>query len=301
MKLGIKVGPQKQSFLDLEATNPPFAEVWFNICQKDTVYPELFSELKQRHMQVGLHFWGHTQDGTWSNIGHTDKELVNESLQLIQDTIDIAAHNKFQYVNIHPSNRVKCRIDFSMHSIEPFTDPIPEKLSEEIFMENVLSLHEYAKNRDVIFTIETAPTREADDWTNADGRGKPREIYTLGTPVLLQLGQMGVAIANDFGHTSCAVVSNDRGDILQYLMQTSMALAPSTRLIHLGYIIPPYMGVDFHDQLDNPVFDTDIAVPNKSEVRQLFEMFRNRNNVWVLAEPSTDHPKNYRLAQALLL
>ncbi len=35
MILGIKVGPRKQSFLDLELTRAPFAEVWFNINRAD--------------------------------------------------------------------------------------------------------------------------------------------------------------------------------------------------------------------------------------------------------------------------
>jgi hypothetical protein len=300
MTLGIKVGPQKQSFLDLEATNPPFAEVWFNIGQKDQVYPELFSELHRRTMQVGLHFWGQLPDGTWTNICHTDKNLVAESMALMKETIDIAAQQSFQYVNIHPSNRAKCRIDFDGHTVTPYTDPISEEISEAIFIEHAITLHEYAKNRGVVFTIETAPTKESDDWMDNKARNTPHDIYTLGTHVLIKLADMGVAIANDFGHTSCCIDSNDRNTIAGYLTQTTMTLAPKTRLLHLGYIVPPYSGTDFHDQLDNPAFDTMDAVPNKNEMKSLLQLFKQRNDVWVLVEPNTNHPKNYNLAKKLI-
>jgi hypothetical protein len=35
-----------------------------------------------------------------------------------------------------------------------------------------------------------------------------------------------------------------------------------TKVLHLGYVIPPYNGTDFHDHLDNLLFETDQAVPN---------------------------------------
>jgi hypothetical protein len=300
MTLGIKVGPQKQSLLDIDATNAPFAEVWFNIGKKNIFYPELFAKMKSRHMQAGLHFWGQLSDGTWTNIGHSDTTLVKESMQLITDTIDIAAQNNFLYVNIHPSNRAKCRINFDNHTIIPYTDPIPEDISSKIFIENVVWLNEYAKNRGVMLTVETAPSQEVDDWTQKESRHNPHDIFTLGIQTLIELTQHGVAIANDFGHTCCSVIHTDRTEISNYLIQMTTLLAPYTRLIHLGYIVPPYSGTDFHDHLDNPLFDTMDAIPNKMEMKKLLELFTDQNNVWVLVEPESDHPKNYELAKELV-
>ena len=300
MILGIKVGPQPQSFLDLETANPPFAEVWFNIEKKDEVYPELFAEMKKRSMQVGLHFWGRTTDGTWTNICHSDTELVHESMSLITETIDIAARNGFAYVNIHPSNRAKCRINFETHIIEPFTEPLPEDLSENIFIEHATKLHEYATARGVVLTVETAPPKETRDWTNPAGRGAAYDIYTLDNRMLMTLAQKGIAIANDFGHTVCSLTTNDRPSIMTYLTAMTRDLAPMTRLIHLGYVVPPYSGCDFHDHLDNPIFDTTAAIPNKQEMKQLLTQFKNRTDVWVLVEPNGRHPENYQFAKDLL-
>lgn len=251
-------------------------------------------------MQVGLHFWGQVADGTWTNICHDDTALVCESMALMKETIDIAARNSFQYVNIHPSNRAKCRIDFEKHSIQAYTDPLPEALCERIFTENALVLHEYAKQKNVVFIIETAPHREVDDWTDTKHRNRTHEIFTLDTRVLIELAKQGVWIANDFGHTGCAVISDDRRAVCDYLFTTTNTLAPQTRLIHLGFIVPPYSGTDFHDQLYNPIFDTDAAVPNKQEIKQLLQLFSKRNDIWILAEPNGNHPQNYELAKELI-
>lgn len=40
--LGIKAGPQRASFADLDATRPAMAEIWFNINKKNE-YDNLFS------------------------------------------------------------------------------------------------------------------------------------------------------------------------------------------------------------------------------------------------------------------
>jgi hypothetical protein len=68
----------------------------------------------------------------------------------------------------------------------------------------------------------------------------------------------------------------------------------------LGYVIPPYNGVDFHDSLDNPLLDTDDAIPNKKEMVKLLKIFENREDVWILVEPKEDHVKNYLLAGKIL-
>src|SRR3989344_5773564 len=104
MILGIKVGPNKNSFLDLELTGAPFAEVWFNINRADE-YTELFAELKRRKMQVGLHFWGILDGGISASFGYPDQFVLDNSAALVKETIDIAARNTFQYVNIHPGSR----------------------------------------------------------------------------------------------------------------------------------------------------------------------------------------------------
>ncbi len=77
-------------------------------------------------------------------------------------------------------------------------------------------------------------------------------------------------------------------------------LAPMTRLIHIGFVMPPYNGTDNHDQLDNPILNTSAAVPNKNQLIELLKLFPNRSDIWILAEPSQHHAKNYFIVKELL-
>lgn len=77
-------------------------------------------------------------------------------------------------------------------------------------------------------------------------------------------------------------------------------MAHATRLIHLGFLMPPYNGTDNHDTLENPALDTDQALPNKQQMLQLLKCFKNRDDVWILTEPNGRHAQNYFLAQKIL-
>jgi len=110
----------------------------------------------------------------------------------------------------------------------------------------------------------------------------------------------GFAIANDFCHTACTMISDNRDAIWRYLYTMTQTLALATRLIHLGFVVPPYNGVDNHDSLDNPILNTDAAIPNKTEMIELLQLYRNRDYMWILVEPKTDHVNNYFLARGIL-
>ena len=66
-----------------------------------------------------------------------------------------------------------------------------------------------------------------------------------------------------------------------------------TKLLHIGFIIPPYNGTDYHSCLYYDEFKTETAVPNYNETKQLLKMFINRDDVGVLVEPEKDHVGNF--------
>ncbi len=299
MKLGIKVGPREQSFHDLELTNAPYCEIWFNI-NEVSKYEPLFAFLAKRHIDVGLHFWGCLPDGTWTNFAYPDQALIDASLDLMRKTIDIAAQHKFQYVNIHPGTRTKTKIDFVREQFQLLTNPVDESISEQLFLEHAHKLHEYARQRGVVFTIETVPQREARGWYDPKARKNPMTIFELPVETLIKASQQGLWIANDFCHTAANKISDDRTEVWNFVKDTTKILAPQTRLIHVGFIVPPYNGTDFHDHLDNPLLDTDQAVPNKKELVELLKLFTDRDDVWLITEPLADHPKNFALLQKIL-
>lgn len=301
MKLGIKVGPQPNSFHDLEQTRAPYCEVWFNINEAPK-YNELFSFLKKRSIDVGLHFWGSLPDGTWTNFAYPDQKLIEASLRLMHQTIDIASQNRFKYVNIHPGARIKMKIDFVRQEFQPLGKPVDMAVSEPLFFEYAQKLHEYARNRGIVFTVETVPPRGTRGWYDENARKNNDIVCTYELPVttLVVAARQGLWIANDLCHTAANNISDNRTDVANFVFETTKTLALQTRLIHVGFVVPPYNGTDFHDHLDNPLLDTDQAIPNKNELKQLLNLFGDRNDVWAIVEPVNDHPKNYLLLQKLL-
>lgn len=299
MKLGIKVGLQKNSSTDLLATNPQIAEVWFDIGRADE-YSELFNALKRQRCEVGLHFWGALPDNTWTNLAYPDKNLIHESLILMRRTIEIAARNGFQYVNIHPGTAARVKLFFDREEFVLDSTPVPFARAEQLFLENVGSLYKIAADNGVVLTVETVPSRVSKGWYEPGARKNPLNIYELPIEVVMSLASLGKPVANDFGHTAGNIISDNPETVWSFLKTTTEQLAGQTSLIHLGFIKPPYNGTDNHDSLDNPVLLTDQAIPNKKQMIELLRLFRNRDDVWILSEPVKDHVKNYFLAKKLI-
>lgn len=300
MTLGIKVGLNRQSFLDLEQTNAPFVEVWFNI-NRAGEYSELFAELRRRRCEVGLHFWGQLPDGTSPGFGYPDNQILNASSNVVKQTIDVAARNAFQYVNIHPGSRAIVKIDLDRQDYPYVSAPAPLDQAQQVFLEHVSALNAYAKDRGVLLTVETVCRRvQKTDWYNSASRLKPIDIFQLPVASIQAAAERGVAIANDFAHTATDPETHDPKRIWQFLLRTTQTLAPSTRLIHVGFLVPPYNGTDFHDTLENPLLETNDALPNERQMIELLNLFKNRDDVWILVEPSSRHAQNYALAQKIL-
>lgn len=300
MKLGIKVGPQHQSVLDLEETNAPFAEVWFRIDKKDD-YDELFSFLRKKRVDTGLHFWGLTHDGIVPTLTHDDPALLQESINLMKQTIDIAAHNNFSYVNIHPGFRMRIGCEYTDLVFSSIDDHIVSHEHATIhFLDSVEQLTVYAKRKNVVLIVETTPVRLQTGSLHDNKNRRSTQDFCEYSYIDLPTDTIQFAIANDFGHTAANRISEHAKPVWDLLYKKTIEYVPMTRLLHLGYIIPPYNGTDYHDQLDNPMFETPVAIPNKNQMVELLTLFKKRNDVWALVEPNGQHPKNYFLAQKLL-
>jgi hypothetical protein len=299
MKLGIKIAPDSDWKQDIESAHPAMVEVWYN-ASKPADYDDMFAYLTTKRLDVGLHYWGALSNGLLTNIAYPDPKITEPSLALIRATIDIAAKNHCRYVNMHNEMRVLMNIDADYIHASIASIPADLILSTQTFLEHMRMLKTYADDRRVVLTVETVPLRDTTDWNAARGSAQIIDPYHLPMDVSLELGRRGFALANDFAHTACNMISDDRGAVWQYLYNISKTLAPATRLIHLGFIIPPYNGIDNHDTLANPIFDTPAAIPNKKEMIELLKLFPNRDDVWILVEPKADHVKNYFLARGIL-
>jgi sugar phosphate isomerase/epimerase len=301
MLLGIKVGPQKTSIPDLIATGAPFCEVYLDINRLNE-YDDLFDYLKTNRIETGLHYWASVSDKIWSNIAYPDNRIINESMSLIQKTIDIAQKSGFVYVNIHPGSRALVRFDMINQTFDLIKDPVPLNQSISLFLENAAKLDAYAKARNIVLTIETVPARVTNYyWQKPRSEQTPINVYELPVEALYRAQNLGISIANDFGHTAASIVTDNLEAIRRHLFEASKMLARSTRLIHLGFVAAPFNGTDFHDTLTNPVLDTDAAIPNKNQMFDLFKIFPENQKIWILVEPNASHVENYFAARKLLL
>ena len=215
-------------------------------------------------------------------------------------TIDVAAAHKCVYVNVHPDLYSLLHVNFDTMDIRTASEPANPNTMNTVFIKRITALHRYAKSKGVVLTVETVPMRDTPSWKPTRNRTEVIDIHQMPMEVLIDLSARGVSLANDLGHTACNMISDDRDAIWKFLYRTTQTLASATRLIHLGFIVPPYNGVDFHDSLDNPVLDTDDGIPSKKQMIELLKLFKNRDDVWILVEPKEDHVKNYFLARGIL-
>lgn len=299
MKLGLKVNADTESFIRLSEASPELAEVWFNINDKDN-YTELFNELKRRHSDVGLHFWGMLDNQELPNLAYPDEAITTATMRLMKQTIDIAAEHSFQYVNIHPGSAALIKVDYIRQRYDLISEPVDTDQAIHQFLNFAGELHAYATAKHVVFTVETVPPRITDGWYDENTRLTAKNSYELPASAIQMAAARGLWVANDFCHTASNVIASDADVIWTYLRGFSATVAAATRLIHIGFIMPPFNGSDNHDQLDNPILDTDQAVPNTAQMIELLKLFQNRDDVWILAEPKNDHVKNYFLVKKLL-
>lgn len=299
MKLGIKVAPGNAWKRNVIASRSQMVEIWYN-ASRPADYDEMFAYLSTQNLDIGLHYWGALPNHLLTNISYPDPSVTKPSLELMYATIDVAAANRCVYVNVHPDLYSLLEVNFDTMDIRVASSPADGNLMRDTFIKNITDLNIYAKSRGVILTVETVPMRDTPTWRPDRDRHEVIDTHQMPIDLLTDLARRGVAIANDIGHTACNLISNNRVAIWRFLYTMTRTLAPATRLIHLGFIVPPYNGVDFHDSLNNPVLNSDDAIPNKTEMIELLKIFANRDDVWILVEPKENHVKNYFLAQKII-
>jgi len=300
MQLGIKVGLQKSSFSDLQATQPDFCEVWFDSAKIDE-YDDLFAYTKSLGIKCGLHFWG-ALDGILANLCFPDQKLLSASRELVKKTIDAAQKHHCKYVNVHPGGSRMAGVDFTKGRFYEQGEQVDFSVCVELLSESLTELAHYAYQHEVNLLVESVPSRAiGGDWYSEEDRTK---ILNLGELPLAYLQPLldipHLGFTNDFGHTAANLVSQNRAEIFEYLYKTTQLLASKTRLIHAGYLIPPYNGTDYHGSLYNEIFTTDLALPNYQEMKQLLKLFSNQNEIGILAEPKSDHVGNFKFLKALI-
>ena len=298
MKLGIKIAPGKNRYQDIEKTHAEFVEVWYNANKPDD-YEDLFSYLKNYAPESGLHFWGAIDTGVLATLAYPDPDIIKQSIRLIEKTIEIAAQNTFSYVNIHPGTRALVTMDFETQACTLKSPPKKTGECEQIFLENADSISHFARENGVVLTIESVPPKTANRWLATGSRDTVIDLGELPLTTLLTAVDRGAWFTNDFGHTAANFDQSAPETIYPMLYDVSKKYASHTKLIHIGFLAPPYNGTDFHDSLDNPLLKTNATVPNNKQLVELLALYNDRDDVFALVEPHGNHIKNYFLAHAL--
>lgn len=300
MNLGIKVGLKSNWKVDLAATQPDFCEIWFDSRRKDD-YGELFAYLKLHKIPAGLHFWGSTPEGTLANLAYPDKQILAISRQLLQLTIDTAAHIQAIYVNFHPCGKVLSRVDFDKEEFTPYTNPIELSVALRILEESLTAAQKTAVSQGIMLTLESTPKlATGSPWTGKNGRLHPTTIGEFSVAEIESLlNKLKLFFANDFGHTCGNVISPNRQEVKETLFNIARRLIHITKLLHVSYIVPPYNGTDYHGCLYYDEFKSPAAIPNYSEIRQLLKLYTQKPEIYALVEPEKDHPGNFQVLKNL--
>lgn len=297
MKAGIKIGLRDYK-RRIPETQASICEVYFRIDHKDK-YKQLFSMCSTKGIESGLHFWGLITGGYLYNLAYPDEKIQQESLSLIKETIDIASENKCRYVNVHPGNYMLAKIDLDKSRYSGFEKEVSKTEGNNVLFENINILSQYAKKRNVLFLVETVPQRDSLNWYEEQSRLNPVDIKYVSVETVIQIARQGYFITNDFGHTACAVISNDRSYIYQQLYKNSKILASQTKLIHPNTTRPPFNGIDTHNGLLDHDFSQNV-IPDKQQLIELLKIFKNREDVWLIPEPIQNHEQNYLILQKMI-
>lgn len=298
MKPGTKIGPLNWR-QRLERTQAAYVEVYFMVSQFKE-YQAMFSYLKKKGIEFGLHFWAKLRNSYMPNLVFKGK-VAGESCELIKQTIDIAARAGAHYVNIHPGSFRLEKVDFTRQRMIVSQQQADFAEGKKEFFKNAKMLNNYAKKKGVLFLIETVCKLEAADWSGQrDSRLKTQNPLNVNSQILYELAKKeNIFLNNDFGHTLTETISDDRKKIFRNLFLTTKKLAPFTKLIHSNTTPPPFNGTDAHGGLLESDFKNKV-LPSKAEIIKLFKIFKDREDVWLVPEPLKSHVANFKALKKLI-
>lgn len=298
MKAGFKTGPntiaEGQKIVIEDGAS--FCEVWFRIDKADE-YNDMLAWLQKQNVAVGLHHWGLIDGKFKTNIASSNTSIREQTIQQIKDTITIGADIGCVYVNAHSGAQATETISFNpMTQALLVEDRASKELSEKLFLQSAEELFAFAKQKNVLLTIETLPALEP-----TDSRLHTYDAGNMDYQTLLTMKEFGGYLANDITHTACQMFmkKTNQETVWQTLLDFTKEAASFTRLLHVNTLIPPFGGVDSHDGILEEDFKHGVF-PNMEQIKRWLSLFENRPDVYVVPEPKTNMPENYRILRELV-
>jgi len=300
IKPGIKIGPTDwKSKLALSQTK--YCEIWYH-ANKPQQYSNLFAYLKKNHINTGIHFHGELNNGFAPNIAYPNPKILKPTLDLIKKNIDIAAKNSFHYVNIHSGNRRVYKVDFKKpgFSLVASIPKIDLRQAEQTQQKSLEILHQYAQSKNILLLTETIPSKDSPRWYDLKERLKPINLHPVPVKSLIKMSQKGFFITNDISHTFCDESDQPLDYLWQQLLKKTKQLAPFTKLLHINTVMPPFNGTDTHHGITKTNYKIKGIFPTHEKMIQLLKLFKNRNDVWAINEPRSNHIDNFFALKQLI-
>ena len=255
--------------------------------------------LADHGVRIGLHHWGVAPGSVKTNLMTDNSDVRTVTMTQIKKTIDIGAAIRCVYVNIHPGARHLEKIDFAAQSqsLVPGAATPPDE-AHSLLHAGVDEISAYARSKEIVLTVETLPGAEHANYERNQG------WYDAGSASLDDirfLAEQGFSIANDVTHTAASLARTVKGSgqLWEELLAFTDGVAAQTKLLHINTLVAPFDGTDTH----NGLLDEDWQVgawPSRNQLIALLSLFRHRDDVHVIPEPSGDMQKNYRALRELV-
>lgn len=292
----IKIGPREwRERLDRSLAR--YAEVYYR-ADKPELYPEMLSELRQREICFGLHFWAATSDFYEANLAFPGKRR-KESIAFIERNLEVAAETGAHYVNIHTGNRCLCRIDFERQllAVDEAAGIADEDESEALRNEAVTDLAKKASASGVLLLVEAIPAREQiGPWNVPESRQQVQNGYATGLDGLFEImEETGLGFTNDFCHVFAMGFDKPREQLLKDFCEITVKFAKHTWVAHVNTLTTPYNGTDAHLGILPEDFEAEEVFPTRDEFIGLLKLLaKQEHDVWLVGEPTKNHIENYQ-------
>ena len=301
IKPGIKLGPQNWQ-KRLQQSNAHYCEVWFRIDQPE-LFTDMFAYLSKHRINTGLHFWA-VIDNRWEpNIAYPGPTL-EKTLKLIEKTIDLASKHDFHYVNIHCGNRTLIKVNLDSQLFIPDETKAVVNLSqaEKTLSQSLARLNNFAAKKKVLLLTETIVAKTPTTAMNhPQARLKATDYFAIPVASLIKLeAEKNFPITNDFCHTFADEYDQPLVKLWQALWSKTSKLAPHTKLLHINTVTPPYNGTDSHGGITAKDFKAQGIFPTREKLKKLLSLFKNKDDVWAVNEPSQNHAGNYHALVKIL-
>ncbi len=274
-------------------------ELWFRVDQANQ-YTEMIRWLKERHVSIGLHYWGLVRKNIKPNLAANDAEVRQATIEQVKNTIDIAARTESVYVNVHPGAVHLEELNLKNWQQRMIAQAgATEAQAQKLFLDAAGQLDQYARGRGVMFTVETLcgleiPAREK--------RNEPYDPGNLPLSVMKRWCQIGGWLANDISHTLTNIARRgiDEATAWEQTEQFTQETAEQTKLLHINTISPPLAGTDSHDGITPDDFARGVF-PSQAQIKKFLAVFAARDDVIAVPEPQDGTMQaNYRALKEII-